>query len=70
MAKKQNIPQIINNYVADVLSGRLPSCNMIKLACQRYLDDWKREDLFFDWQAVERFCVAGLVKEPEIQTEE
>lgn len=56
MAKKQNIPQIINNYVADVLSGRLPSCNMIKLACQRYLDDWKREDLFFDWQAVERFC--------------
>lgn len=41
--------------MADVLSGRLPSCRMVVLACQRYLDDWKRDDIYFDWKAVEKF---------------
>ena len=41
--------------MADVLSGRLPSCRMVVLACQRYLDDWKRNDIYFDWKAVEKF---------------
>lgn len=55
MAKKINIENIVNEYVADVLSGRLPSCRMVVLACQRYLDDWKRADIYFDWKAVEKF---------------
>ena len=55
MAKKINIENIVNEYVADVLSGRLPSCRMVVLACQRYLDDWKRDDIYFDWKAVEKF---------------
>lgn len=54
--KKQDIQGIVSSYVADVISGRLPSCNMVVLACQRYLDDWKRDDLYFDWSVVERFC--------------
>lgn len=56
MAKKQDIQGIVSNYVADVISGRLPSCNMVVLACHRYLDDWKRDDLYFDWSVVEKFC--------------
>lgn len=28
---------------------------MVILACQRYLDDWKRDDLYFDWKAVKKF---------------
>ena len=63
MAKKQNIQAVISTYVADVLSGRLPSCDMVVRACRRYEDDWKREDLFFDWAAVERFCAfAGSLR--------
>lgn len=55
MAKKINIENVVSEYVADVISGRLPSCRMVILACQRYLDDWKREDLYFDWKAVKKF---------------
>ena len=55
MAKKINIENVVSEYVADVISGRLPSCHMVVLACQRYLDDWKREDLYFDWKAVKKF---------------
>jgi phage terminase large subunit-like protein len=28
---------------------------MVRLACQRYLDDHKRDDLYFDWLEVQRF---------------
>ena len=55
MTKKINIENVVSEYVADVISGRLPSCRMVILACQRYLDDWKREDLYFDWKAVKKF---------------
>ena len=55
MTKKINVENVVSEYVADVISGRLPSCRMVILACQRYLDDWKREDLYFDWKAVKKF---------------
>lgn len=55
MTKKINVENVVSEYVADVISGRLPSCRMVVLACQRYLDDWKREDLYFDWHAVKKF---------------
>lgn len=36
---------------------------MVVRAVKRYQDDWKREDLFFDWTAVERFCAfAGSLR--------
>ena len=46
---------VVGDYVSAVLSGRLPSCKMVRLACQRYLDDHKRDDLYFDWLEVQRF---------------
>lgn len=55
MTKKINVENVVSEYVADVISGRLPSCRMVILACQRYLDDWKRDDLYFDWKAVKKF---------------
>ena len=55
MTKKINVENVVSEYVAGVISGRLPSCRMVVLACQRYLDDWKREDLYFDWKAVKKF---------------
>ena len=30
-------------YAKDVVSGKLPNCKWVKLACQRFLDDLKRE---------------------------
>lgn len=46
---------VVGDYVSAVLSGRIPSCKMVRLACQRYLDDHKRDDLYFDWLEVQRF---------------
>lgn len=56
MARSKDIEVVVSEYVADVLSGRLPSCKMIIAACQRYQDDWLRDDLYFDWVLVRRFC--------------
>ena len=56
MARSRNIEAIISDYVESVLTGRLPSCKMIIAACQRYQDDWSRDDLYFDWVPVKRFC--------------
>ena len=47
---------VVADYVSAVLSDRIPSCKMVKLACQRYLDDHTRDDLYFDWGAVVKFC--------------
>lgn len=36
---------------------------MIIAACQRYRNDWSRDDLYFDWAPVKRFCAfAGSLK--------
>ena len=36
-----------HQYALDVASGKLPACQMVKLACTRYLDDLERSDLIF-----------------------
>lgn len=47
--------EIAERYVSDVLDGRLPSCKMIQLACLRWRDDWKRDDLYYDEKCVDCF---------------
>lgn len=32
-----------NRYARDVVSGRIPACKWVKLACQRHLDDLKKK---------------------------
>lgn len=34
---------IATGYIADVLSGKIPACQLVKQACQRQLDDLARE---------------------------
>ena len=41
----------VQEYADAIVSGKVPSCETIKLACQRWLNDWKREDLYFDESA-------------------
>ena len=64
----KNPLDIARKYAEGVRSGSIPSCQMIKLAVERWYTDWTREDLFFDRAAfvkVVRFF--GLLKHFEGQ---
>ena len=43
VSKKSGV-QRLNEYVHDVLDGRIIACEKVKLACQRHLDDMARAD--------------------------
>lgn len=50
-----------NGYVSDVLSGKIPACKWVKLACERHIEDIKLSkratfNYFFDENAAERVC--------------
>ena len=46
----------VGRYVEGVLSGTIPSCLMVRRACERWADDLVRPDLCFDEAAFEKFC--------------
>ena len=41
-------------YANKVIQGEIIACNYIKLACERYLSWFERDDIYFDSNAVER----------------
>jgi len=43
-------------YIEDVLSGNILAPLTIKLACQRFIDDLEREDVYFDTNAANQAC--------------
>lgn len=43
-----------NEYADDVLSNKIKACEAIRLACERYRDWFKRDDIYFDKDDVER----------------
>lgn len=45
----------VDRYAADIVSGAVPSCRMVRLACKRYEDDKGRDDLYFDSSRFLRF---------------
>lgn len=45
----------VQAYVDSILSGSVPSCETVRLACERWNNDWKRKDLYFDEAAVGKF---------------
>ena len=45
----------VDTYAADIVSGAVPSCRMVRLACERYENDKKRADLYFDASKFLRF---------------
>ena len=47
---------IVDKYVSDVLSDALPSCLMVKKACERWLNDLERDDLYFDDRQFGKIC--------------
>lgn len=43
-----------NKYALDVVEGRITACKAIKLACQRYISWFDRDDIYFDEADVDR----------------
>ena len=41
-------------YAQDVISGKIVACKWIKLSCQRYLDWFERDDIFFNYSDVDK----------------
>jgi len=41
-------------YAKDVVSGKKVACEAIKLACQRFLDWFNRDDIYFDYEDVDK----------------
>lgn len=51
---KSNGKPIYIQYAEDAVNGNIVVCKLVKLSCQRFLDDLKREDLVFRYDIVER----------------
>jgi phage terminase large subunit-like protein len=52
MAKKNLEPY--KQYANDVLEGKIPACRYVKLACERYLSFFERDDMYFSPEAADR----------------
>jgi len=46
--------KVYNAYAKDIADGRIVACNNLKLACQRYLSWFERDDYYFDYDDVDR----------------
>lgn len=58
--KERNQTDAWHQYALDAVAGRLPANKLVRLACQRYLDDLEEADtrgLYFDWAAARRVVI-------------
>ena len=39
----------ITTYPWDVVEGKITACELVKLACQRFISFLQRDDMFFDF---------------------
>ena len=46
--------KIYINYALDVINGRIKACEAIQLACKRFIDWFERDDMYFDYEDVDR----------------
>ena len=46
--------KIYNQYAKDVISGKIIAGEYIKLACERYLSWFNRDDIYFDYEDVDK----------------
>ena len=59
MSKKTNLNKanekpIYIQYAEDVINGNIVACELVELSCLRFLNDLKRDDLYFNYERVER----------------
>lgn len=46
--------KIYVQYALDILDGRVKGCEAIKLACKRFMEWFNRDDIYFDYDDVDR----------------
>ena len=46
--------RIYINYASDVINGKIVACKAIKLACERMFEFLERDDMYFDYEDVDR----------------
>lgn len=61
MKERPDYLKIANEYCQSVLSGEVPACRWVKLACQRQVNDLKKSQegsfpYVFDRNAASRVC--------------
>ena len=57
------LPTAYNTYADDILDGKIPSSQCIKLACKRYKSWFSRDDIYMDYDEVDkRIRVVGRMK--------
>ena len=52
----KNYAAVATQYARDVVDGRVLAGRFVVLACQRHLDDLKRDDVYFDEAAANKVC--------------
>lgn len=53
----QNYTETANNYAYDVISGQVPASKYIKLACQKHIDEYgKQEKYLYDQSKAHKAC--------------
>lgn len=53
-------------YALNVIEGRIPACKHIINACQRFINDFQREDIYFDYKKVDRVLdFISILKHPD-----
>lgn len=50
----EGIDRKYTQYAEDVIAGKIIACNYVKLACERYLKLFDREDIYFQPEKVDR----------------
>ena len=50
----EGIDRKYTQYAEDVIAGNVIACNYVKLACERYLKLFDREDIYFQPEKVDR----------------
>jgi len=48
MGKRVEFGAEVEAYARQVVRNKVPACRLVKAACQRHLDDLKRDDIYFD----------------------
>ena len=44
------------DYAKRIISGKIPACWQVKKACERFIADFDRKDIYFDTAAVDHVC--------------
>ena len=50
-------------YAENIINGKIPSCKYVKMACERYLSWFERDDIYFDEEGVGKGKLnSGIIK--------